>query len=283
MLKKLLKSCLAIAAVCAMSSAAYADSSVGANITTTWSMLDGQAHTEWSGMIMGNMTGEKVSAMIWANDSEAGTFDNFFMNAAWQAADSVKLSVGALSVPGALGYVTDGGSHPGAGQYSYFGSHLAVADWVFNQPGFHAAIGLGGSNIYAGILDDTVGTSMTPYAYFGGAFGSINLTAGAKMNAGTDMGILVAVQMALGDAMTIALDYHMQGDNNCPAVSFQMKDLGPGNFGVAMSMPTAPIPGYESSNIFVNYGISLEPGATLDIYVVSATTTDMGIGLSKAF
>lgn len=285
MLKKMLKGVLAIAAVCAMSSAAYADSSVGANITTTWSMLDGQAHTEWSGMIMGNMSGEKTSAMIWANDNEAGDFTNFFMNAGWQVADSVKLSVGALAVPGSTGYVTDGGAHPGAGNYSYFGSHLLVGNWVFNQAGIHAAIGMGDSNIYAGILDDAVGTSMTPYVYYGGMFGSINLTVGAVMNAGADTGMLVAFKMALGDSMDLAVDYHMQGSESCPAVSLNMKNLGPGNFGIAMSMPTtaSQLPGYADSNIFVNYGISLEPGATLDLYVVSSGMTDFGMGLSKAF
>lgn len=282
MFKKMLKGVLAIAAVIGMSSAAYADSSVSANITTTWGMLDGKTHTEWSGMIMGMMSGEKTSAMIWANDSEAGSFDNFFMNASWKIADSVNLKVGTEIVPGSTGYVGDGGSHPGAGNYSYFGSHVAIGSFVFLNAGLHASIAMGDANIYAGILDDS-GSGMTPYVYYGGKFGSINLTVGAKMNAGADTGMLVAFKMALGDAMDLAVDYAMAGSESCPAVSLVMKELGPGNLGIAMSMPTTYVPGYADSNIFVNYGVSLEPGATLDIFMVSSGVTDMGIGLSKAF
>jgi len=278
MLKKLLKSCLAIAAVCALSSTAFADSKVSANANATFSMFDGAATSHFDGQIMGMVTGDKVTGMTWIDVSSERGLGPFFANVGWKVTDTIGIKLGSEIVPGSTGYVGDGDKHPGSGVYSYFGTHAPIADFVFLNEGLHAAIGLGGFNVYAGIIEDT-GSGMTPYAYFGGAFGAINVTAGAKMNAGTDMGMLVAFKMSLGDNMQIAVDYHMQGDNNCPAASLIMNEIGPGNIGVAISMPSTS----NDTGTFINYDIPLEPGAALDIFVNSYGKTDMGIGLSKAF
>lgn len=276
MFKKLLKSCLAIAAVCALSATAFGETSVSASANATFAMYDGAFTSTFDGMIQGFVNADKVSGMTWLDISSERGLAPFFANVSWKAADSVTLKIGSEIVPGSSGYVSDGNHHPGSGSLSYFGTHAPVGSYVFLNEGLHAAIGMGDMNIYAGIIEDT-GAGMTPYAYFGGMFGSINLTAGAKMNAGTDMGMVVAVKMGLGDAMTIAVDYHMQGTANVPAASFQMKELGPGDLGIAMSMPSA------GTVTFLNYGIALAPGEFLDIFVNSSTVTEMGIGLAKLF
>jgi len=277
MLKKLLKSCLAIAAVCALSSTAFADSSVSANANATFSMFDGAATSHFDGQIMGMIMGDKVTGMTWIDVSSERGIGPFFANVGWKVADSISLKIGSEIVPGSTGYVGDGDKHPGSGVYSYFGTHAPIADFVFLAEGLHAGIGLGeGLNVYAGIIEDAAG--MTPYAYFGGAFGSINVTAGAKMNYDTDMGMVVALKMAFG-AMQIAVDYHSQGDNTCPAASFIMNELGPGNLGIVLSMPSFS----DDTATLINYDIPLEPGAALDIFANSFGKTDFGIGLSKAF
>jgi hypothetical protein len=279
MLKKLLKSCLAIAAVCAMSSVAFAEANVGANANATFSMYDGAADSQFDGQIMGNISGDKVSGMTWIDVSSERGLGPFFANVGWKVTDTVGIKVGSEIVPGSTGYVGDGGKHPGSGNISYFGSHAFIADFVFLAEGLHASIGLGSMNVYAGIIEDS--ESMTPYAYLGGKFGSIDLTAGVKMNAGdgVDMGMLVAFRMALGDSMKIAVDYHSQGDATCPAASIIMNELGPGNLGVALSMPSNS----DDTTTLINYDVPLEPGAALDIFVNSAAKSDFGIGLSKAF
>jgi len=278
MLKKLLKSCLAIAAVCAFSSAAFAEAKVSANVNTSFGLANGLFKGTYYGQIVGMIPGEKVSGMVMLDTHSERGENNFITNVAWKVADSFTLKLGNDITPGSTGYVSDGGSNAGGGTLSYFGSHAGIADYVFLSEGLHLAVGLGSMNIYAGILeDDGTGSGMTPYAYFGGAFGMIKLTVGAKMNAGTDMGMVVAAKFDISKTMIAAVDYHMQGSATCPAASFQMKELGPGNLGIAMSMPS----GYTFTG--VNYGIELEPGAILDVFYRNTTYSDMGIAITKNF
>jgi len=252
MLKKMLKGFLAIAAICAMASAASAETKVGTWVGASIGTVDGTITNKFYTKTTFDVTGEKVTAHTQISDFPAfGEGDTYVT---WSVTDMVDVTVGKYSDVSTWGNSVGSWFIPA----TYNGNKSANRASVFSNDGVHSKIKLDPITIAAGMAN--VSNELKPYVWAYGAAGDIHYAAGYK----ADGGMAVNGWMGLGD-MAICADVGMPtvGDMGM-AFIFKYNNLGPGNLAFRY--------GAQGSNtgMELNYQYKIEPGKTVDFFYGSA-------------
>jgi hypothetical protein len=274
MLKKLLKSLLAIAVVSAMSGAAYAETTVGGYASSSFGMDTGTAKVSLYGEFDLSMKGESASAQLTGTINE-GTYGVKNMVVDWMLTDSVTMSIGTWSAAGAL--------FPMLGKTTIRNMDFSIPYGSIRGPGLfdptsqglQFAVKLGGAGrVNAGIVE---GSTMTYYAIYDGSAGSLSYVAGAKTTA-SDMIMQVDVGFEISDAMDVTFDYAMQGSSNIMKLGFNMAQLGPGDMRFAYNSMGS------TTSMALKYAYAIQPGAGLEaIYTSQGSSNWMGVSLFGRF
>lgn len=312
MLKKMLKSLLAVAAICALSSAAYAETSVSASVAAAFGMQKAAGADEadfkamYEGGLFAKMSGESVSAAykIAKDNNSLGAGDAYtsIHVVTWKMNDSFTMEIGSAN--GVFGPSLGKASLRTAMIFTPVNSANAGAPSITPGDSLQFNIGVGEiGTAYAGISPSD--GDMAFYALFNGAAGDISYVVGMKTepevaevpavpadpvtytaavdavpakDAATNIGLGVAYKMG---TMEVGFDYKSKDDLNLMALSFHMKELGPGALGFYYG--TQSTDDYDAV-IALKYAYAIEPGATLEADVCTQGEANyVGITLAKAF
>jgi hypothetical protein len=322
MLKKLLKGCLAIAAVCAMSTSAFAQAEIHGFLWSSYGQYNSGVEGEAAYMMNShfaplgiNVKGEKMAVYAeidwmrtgYANHPAAGAgtaaWDNSGVGPAhilWFATDQLTVKVGHADPHEADTFARGSGiiepllpAYWGQDSYTH----------IFNY-GLHAIYQLSDTmKINAGLLtEDDVGGSKIGsgmYANFGGKFGAIDVRAAYNSGTTDDWGtdadetvsnsaMMVSGQFHISDTMAVNGGYATKTLGDADAVkimdfAFRGNKMGPGNLVVTYASETTPDVQVRNWMDLV-YAYPVGPGENINfMYLSDSTTPEGGDAVTKTF
>jgi len=294
MLKNMLKSILAIATVCAMSSSAFAESKLGGFVggvfgIDTDAAGDSTYVANYHGNIAVALKGERTEAKFQVKGVYSATkpfhdivdLDKAYVT--WTISDMLKMSIGsAANEWDKYDNGASNGPPPGSAQYAVpYTLNVLAPGLNCSRNGLGFEIDLSeGTTVFAGLYEARDPADMSMYGVYVGKMGDLQIVAGMKTEGDLDavMGAGAAYKMG---AMDFALNYNMQGDANTMIFAFNMKNVGPGN--INFRYQTTEEAGPES-NLDFAYAIPIEPGASFEInYTAEDDANFVGVSMSKYF